>query len=40
VDLGLLEEDAAPQALRLATSLDSVFGLADIVRIRVVATAT
>jgi hypothetical protein len=33
VDLGLLEEDAEPQALRLAASLDSVFGLADIVRI-------
>jgi hypothetical protein len=33
VDLGLLEEDAEPQTLRVAPSLDSVFGLADVVRI-------
>ena len=33
VDLGFLEEDAGPQTLRVATSLDSVFGLADVVRI-------
>jgi hypothetical protein len=33
VDLGLWEEDAEPQPLRPATTLNSVFGLAEVLRI-------